>query len=138
MNILKVFTKSRETGNIGEALAVRHLKKQGYRIIATNYCDYKYEIDIIAENETTLAFVEVKTRTSTSLGRIGDRPASAVTPEKQRKIIEAVNHYRSYNSIKKRISLDVVEVYLNENRMPEKILHIENAFNSNTAYTKRR
>ena len=138
MNILKVFTKSRETGNIGEALAAKYLKKQGYKIISQNYCDYKYEIDIIAENETTLAFVEVKTRTSVSLSAAGGRPASAVTPEKQRKIIEAVNHYRSYNSTKKRISLDVVEVYLDKNKKPEKILHIENAFNANTAYTKRR
>ena len=138
MNILKIFTKSREIGNTGEALAAKHLKKHGYKIVARNYCDYKYEIDIIAENKTTLAFVEVKTRTTSSLSADCKRPASAVNPEKQRKIIEAVNHYRSYNSTKKRISLDVVEVYLDDNKKPEKILHIENAFNSNTAYTKRR
>jgi putative endonuclease len=49
-------------GAQGEALAARYLREQGYRILHQNARLGRYEIDIIAQEGDTVAFVEVKTR----------------------------------------------------------------------------
>lgn len=66
----------REAGKRGEDLAIRHLKKRGYRIVARNFRTPLGEIDIIAKDGETLTFIEVKTSTS-SLD-----PIEAITPSK--------------------------------------------------------
>jgi putative endonuclease len=69
-------------GRQSETLAVGHLKKEGYKIIACNYRNRLGEIDIIAQEKGTLVFVEVKARRSRRYGN----PKAAVTRAKQRKI----------------------------------------------------
>ena len=133
MNILKVLTDKRKIGNIGEDEAAKLLRKKKYKILERSYCVFDSEIDIIAENKTTLAFVEVKTRTLGHENPKEPRPASSVTPEKQRKIIKAAKYYIGSRPSEKHISLDVIEVYLNERGKAEKILHFENAFNLNSS-----
>ena len=137
MKILELLTPKRVTGNLGERLAAKFLKKAGYKIKEKNYVSHDSEIDIIAENKEALIFVEVKTRT---LGRENPnepRPASAVTREKQRKIISASRYYIIKSRTNKRIRMDIVEVYLNPDKTKNKITHIENAFNLNTAYERK-
>ena len=87
MDILKIKTPKRKLGSFGEKIARRYLRRHGYRIKAKNFVADDHEIDLIAEDKSTLVFVEVKTRNVKSLGKIEMRPASSVTPEKQRKII---------------------------------------------------
>ena len=133
MKILELLTRERRLGNIGERIAARELKKKGYKIIKRNFVATDAEIDIICESKTTLAFVEVKTRT---LGRENPRemrPASAVTADKQRKIIGAAQEFLATREKGKRISLDIVEVYLDGKGKKSNVVHIENAFNRNTA-----
>jgi putative endonuclease len=91
-------------GKRGEELAVRHLKSQGYRIVVTNFLapiGYSFtgrqmtaEIDIIAYDESsepfTLAFIEVKTRSSIEVAA----PEAAVDLRKQRHITRAARVYR--------------------------------------------
>ena len=67
-----------EIGKKGETVAVRYLKKQGYRIIEQNYRSKAGEIDIIAREKQSLVFVEVKTRSSRSFGS----PKWAITAKK--------------------------------------------------------
>ena len=138
MNILKVLTPRRKVGNRGEDFAVKHLRKNGYKVLCRNYVGADSEIDVIAENKTTVAFIEVKTRTEGHESKKETRPAAAVTPEKQRKIISSAKYYIASNPKDKRVSLDIIEVYLNENGTLRRILHIENAFNINTAYNRQR
>jgi putative endonuclease len=138
MKILEILTKKRKIGNLGERLAVKHLKKNGYKILKRNYVAVGNEIDIIAENKTTVAFIEVKTRSIASKSLIEPRPASAVTPEKQRKIIKTAKYFLGSYEKTKHVSLDIIEVYLNEDKTLNKITHIENAFNINTAHSKTR
>ena len=133
MKILEILTKQRQTGNIGEKIAVKALKKDGYKILKTNYVALGSEIDIIAENKTTVTFVEVKTRTVGSQNPWEARPASAVTPRKQRKIIDAAKYYLTAYNKEKRVSLDIIEVYLNQDGKKSKVIHIKNAFNRNSA-----
>ena len=54
-------------GSHGEQLAAQYLKRQGYKILEANYRCALGEIDIIARHKKELAFIEVKTRTSTVL-----------------------------------------------------------------------
>ena len=60
--------ESHNLGIKGEDLAAEHLKKSGYKILFRNWKWGKNEIDIIAEKDDTVVFVEVKTRTDEFLG----------------------------------------------------------------------
>ena len=70
-------------GAAGEILAARYLIEKGYRLLATNYRSRFGEVDIVAENERFLVFVEVKTRGENAYFE----PREAVTAAKQQKII---------------------------------------------------
>ncbi len=71
-----------ELGRRGEQDAVDYLKGKGYIIIDTNYRTRLGQIDIIARDNNTICFVEVKTQES---GRFGS-PDEKVVISKQRKI----------------------------------------------------
>ena len=136
MRILEVKTERRKIGDRGEKLAAKFLKKKGYKILKKNYADSGYEIDIIAEDEEHTVFVEVKTRTVGRESAKEPRPASSVTPEKQRKIISAAKYYLAFRKSDKKVRFDIVEVYMSggNEKKAERILHLENAFNRNTAH----
>ena len=68
-----------QLGNEGEKIAVNYLKNKGYIIYHTNWRMSHLEVDIIAEDNGELVFIEVKTRRR----RFGSRPLDAVTLEKQ-------------------------------------------------------
>ena len=134
MNILKVLTERRKTGNVGEDAAAKFLRKHGYRILERNFAELGAEIDIIAKKREYYVFVEVKTRTLGHQSPKEPRPASSVTPEKQRKIITVAKWYLGTVPKGRRIRFDVIEVYLNEEKEVQRIMHLENAFNYNTAH----
>ena len=54
--------ESKEYGDLGEQIASRYLEDQGYVILGRNYRNGHKEVDIIAQKDGTLYFVEVKTR----------------------------------------------------------------------------
>ena len=102
-----------EIGKYGEEQARLFLKKNGYKIIASNKHESHKEIDIIATDKEYIAFVEVKTRS------VGDdlynpygTPASAVTKKKQNNLIQAARLYLRNNPTNKQPRMDVIEVYL--------------------------
>ncbi|MDR2817129.1 MAG: YraN family protein [Oscillospiraceae bacterium] len=76
-------------GRLGEEFVVRHLEKNGFETVALNYHSKFGEIDIIAENDEYIVFVEVKTRRSGSMVR----PAEAVNSSKIRKILGTVKSF---------------------------------------------
>ncbi len=96
-------------GEYGERLVVERLKREGYRIVATNFIApighgrdgrrITGEIDIVAYDESTrpftLAFVEVKTRSSDEIAA----PETAVDIRKQRQIIRAARVYRRITEV---------------------------------------
>ena len=136
MNILKVLTERRLTGNFGEDAAAKLLKKKGYKILARNHVEGDGEIDIIAADSEFTVFVEVKTRKYGVDNPVEPRAASSVTPEKQRRIIKAAKTYLAYNPTDKKIRFDVIEVYYDidmEKRRVREINHLESAFDLNTA-----
>ena len=76
-------------GKAGEEAAVQYLCQQGYQILERNYRCRFGEIDLIARDGRTLAFIEVKTRRSQKFGPA----AAAVTLEKQRHLVKASQVY---------------------------------------------
>lgn len=130
MEILKIRTRERKIGDLGEKLARRHLKRKGYKILEKNFVAEGCEIDIIAKLGDTIAFVEVKARSFKNGDSLS--PASAVIPEKQRKIIKAAKCYAAFRARGNVLRLDVIEVII-EGRRQKEINHIKNAFNYNTS-----
>ena len=76
-------------GQRGEALAAKLLKREGYRILKRNAWLGRFEIDIIAREGDTIAFVEVRTRIETD----SVPPENTVGPTKRRRIIAAARRY---------------------------------------------
>jgi putative endonuclease len=79
----------RALGQLGEELAVQHLQGCGYLILERNYrCAYG-EVDIIAQDQERLAFVEVRARRGTAFGT----PEESVTPRKQERLATVARNY---------------------------------------------
>ena len=76
-------------GRRGEQIAARHLKRCGYLILARNYRAAGAEIDLVALDESTLAFVEVKLRQGSGFGT----PVEAVDLEKREHIRRAARAF---------------------------------------------
>ncbi len=94
-------------GRLGETSAISFLKKQGVKILETNFRTKFSEIDIITKDRGTICFVEVKTRRSLKKGL----PRESVTPSKQKKIILGATQYlKDNNLLNHRVRFDVVEV----------------------------
>ena len=77
------------TARAGETAARLHLRKLGYRILATNFRTREGEIDIVARDRDAFVFVEVKTRR----GRAFGLPEEAITPAKSAHLIAAAQAY---------------------------------------------
>jgi putative endonuclease len=109
-------------GDKGEDLAVKHLKKNGYRVLVRNYKASMGEIDIIANDRGTLVFVEVKTRTGDLFGK----PEEAVDLKKQLKIKRTALHYMSRLKKEQPSRFDIVSIHIRGKA--DKIYHIKDAF----------
>jgi putative endonuclease len=119
----KLIKNSKQLGKHGETKAIAFLKKQGFKILETNYRVKSAEIDIIAKDRDTIRFIEVKTRSSTTKGL----PREAVTRTKQNKIIHAALIYIKKNKLsEKKIGFDVVEVQQEDGQFSFNL--IKNAF----------
>ncbi|MGH8011160.1 MAG: YraN family protein [Candidatus Binataceae bacterium] len=80
-------------GPRGERIAARHLSRRGYRIVARNFRAADGEIDLVAMDNGTLVFIEVKTRSGTAAGL----PQEAVDLRKQARIRRAAAVFASRN-----------------------------------------
>lgn len=109
------------TGQQGEDLATRYLKEKGYQILTRNFRYKRAEIDIIAQKDKLIAFVEVKTRSSDIFGY----PEEFVDEKKAALVIGAADHYIEENRWEGLIRFDIISVMLH----PRIILrHFEDAF----------
>ncbi len=80
-------------GQLGEELAVRYLRQQGYVILERNYrCSYG-EVDVVARDGDRLVFVEVRARRGTAFGS----PEESVTPQKQQRLVTVAREYLQAN-----------------------------------------
>lgn len=114
----------KDTGNLGEKLAIDFLKKRGFRIIETNYrCRYG-EIDIVTRKKDYLVFVEVRTRTNRKFGT----PEDSVSTAKKTRMRRAAEHYcQSHEKLPENWRIDLLAIELKGNGRPERMEIVENA-----------
>jgi len=109
-------------GNYGENVACGFLERRGFILLEKNFRRSGGEIDLIMRDDVVVVFVEVKYRRSLAAGP----PRIAVTPAKQRRIVQTAQHYIAENDLcDTDFRFDVVEVFGQEQLRVE---HIENAF----------
>ncbi len=101
----------RDVGAWGEAVALKHLQKTGYKLLERNYRAGRFEIDLIMMDGGTIVFVEVKARRSDRFG-VG---AERVGPQKQQHIIKAAQMYLlRFKDGEYSARFDVVDILLPE------------------------
>ncbi len=97
-------------GQRGEEIACKALEKQGYRILDKNFSCKFGELDIVAEDDEVICFIEVKARSSEDYGL----PEEAVTHWKKKKLLIVAHIYIEKKKIKDRdMRFDIVSVNLN-------------------------
>ncbi len=94
-------------GERGERRAARHLRRLGYKIVATRHRLRYGEIDVVAVDGQTVVFVEVKTRRTEA----GIRPADAIDHVRRRRMTRAATAFlKSHNLLAYAARFDIVEV----------------------------
>ena len=117
---------ARLLGQWGEEQVAEKLRRGGWTIVARNFRCRMGELDIVAANETFLAFVEVKLRKDDRFGSA----CEAVTTSKQHKLRAAAQYYLVSHPTRLQPRFDVAEVYapLGVRTESPTIYYIENAF----------
>jgi putative endonuclease len=110
-----------DLGKLGENLAQKFLIENGFEIVTTNWRCRKYEVDIIANKDNMLVFVEVKTRTP----GVVSTPEDSMTRAKQKQLVEAADMYIKEHNIDKEARIDLISIYIKEKKYW--IRHTENA-----------
>jgi len=114
-----------EVGKAGERRAVRTLRRAGYRVLARNFRARGGEIDVVAEHEGTIVFVEVKTRRSDSFAS----PELSVNARKRRKLARTAWYFLEINSLTERdCRFDIVSIVNEQESGRPKIEIIPDAF----------
>lgn len=114
----------KKLGDFGETIAKQYLIGKGYNILTESFRCKSGEIDIIAQIEDYIVFIEVKTRTSFTYGM----PAEAVNRKKQIRYGKIASMYILNNRLfDKSYRFDVIEIYM-PSYNSYTINHIKNAF----------
>ena len=111
-----------ELGKRGEQAAANFMKAEGYKVLKRNWRMHRHEIDIVAEDEEYIIFVEVKTRTSRQWGN----PEDFISKAKIRRIVEAADLYLQINDIEKPARFDIISAVWDGQVF--EIEHIDDAF----------
>lgn len=111
-----------ETGRHGEELAVRYLLDHGYCIRDRNWVCGKFELDIVAEKDGELVFVEVKLRSSDACGD----PFGAVDRRKRGRILFSADAYIRTKETELPARFDIISIVKEADRF--RVEHIEDAF----------
>ena len=118
-----------DLGKWGEHYVEAFLRRKGYVILERDWrhgrslCD----IDLICKtaDETTIVFVEVKTRSADDI----TLPEDAVTLNKMRRLGHSADNYVKMNNITEDLRFDIVALVGNSHSEEPQINHIEDAFN---------
>ncbi|MCR4407481.1 MAG: YraN family protein [Anaerolineae bacterium] len=111
-------------GDWGEDLALHYLQEQGYEIRARNYrYSHVGEIDLVAERDGQLVFVEVRTRRGNAYGT----PEESITSDKQDRLIAVAQAYVQEHNWQGDWRIDVVAVELSPGGRLPRVTHIPSA-----------
>jgi putative endonuclease len=114
----------KETGAIGENIAAEYLEKRGYRIRERNFRTREGEIDIIAEKDGTLVFVEVRAKTGRTFGSAEE----SITERKKKRLVSLAEAYLSDTGEQpESCRIDLIAIRLGANGELIRLNVIENA-----------
>jgi putative endonuclease len=115
----------RQYGNAAEETAVGFLEARGWRVLARNWTCRYGELDVVAEREDVVCFVEVRMRSTAVWGD----PAHTVSFAKQRRVVKAALHYLFAHELGERMMrFDVISVVGRGERAT--VEHIPGAFDA--------
>ncbi len=117
----KDLTDHSQTGKWGEELAMEYLREKGYIILDHDWHSGHRDIDVIAEKDGVVVFVEVKTRRNNDYMD----PAMAVNYRKQHNLRMAINHYVKLHKLDSPIRFDVISIVGGPGYSHPEIEHIE-------------
>ena len=117
-------TSRRDLGDFGERVAKAHLEAKGYRILATNFRVREGEVDIVAERDGVVAFVEVKTRRGNAMGSA----LEAIDGRKaQRLLLVAEAFAQQHPDLPADRRIDLIAIDLDATGRVVSLQHIESA-----------
>jgi putative endonuclease len=117
------------TGQQGERMAERQLRRCGFEILRRNYSlEHVGEIDIIARDGATLCFIEVKTRHQNDSYEVS--PAQAINAKKRQRIAKCAKYFlKKYSLVHCSFRFDIVEVLLGKYFWQHQVTIRTHAFN---------
>ena len=117
-------TSRRTLGDFGERVAAAHLEAKGYRILATNFRIREGEVDIVAERDGVVAFVEVKTRRGDAMGSA----LEAIDGRKAQRLLLAAEAFaQQHPDLPPDRRIDLIAIDLDETGRVVSLQHIESA-----------
>lgn len=127
-----VFRHKSNIGILGEDIAESFLRSKRYDILSRNFHSRYGELDIVAQDGSTLVFVEVKTRIGDSYGL----PQYAITKKKIHDITMCGQYYSLLHpALPKSLRIDVIAIRLDpESKQPRSIEHFSNITSSSVRY----
>lgn len=114
----------RTVGDEGEGRAEAYLRQRGFRILGRNVRSPLGELDLIADDQGVLVFVEVKRRRTGTFGGA----IEAVDARKRAKLIQLAAQYLAQRRIRNRACRFDVVVIQDDVEVAEAVQHITNAF----------
>lgn len=108
-------------GNWGESYACDYLNRQGLKILSRNFRAKTGEIDIIAQDDDYLVFIEVRVR----FNKMHSNAAESINLSKQRKILKTAEFYLQKFNYRGKCRIDVIAIDRSET--PPKLDWIKNA-----------
>ena len=117
-------SERRRLGDFGERVALAHLEAKGYRILATKFRVREGEVDIVAERDGTVAFVEVKTRRSDAMGRAVEALHGR---QAQRLLLTAEAFAQQHPELPPGRRIDLIAIDLDAEGRVVSLQHIESA-----------
>lgn len=124
---MTLFQNTKEIGNLTENLAAEYLQNKNYKILERNFRCRFGEIDIIAQKNKNIVFVEVKSRLADKVNS-NYSPFDNITPAKKQKLIKLGRYYLKNKKLPADASwqIDVIAVEI-KNKTQFKIIHFEQA-----------
>ena len=126
-NEKKQKTQKQIVGEQGEAIAVKHLVKQNYRILDRNYRKKWGELDVVAQKDGVIHFLEVKAEKVPSLGVLHMKqtpnPEENVHYYKRQRLARVIQTWLMENRVSHETiwQVDVMAVFLDFNKKAAKI-----------------
>ena len=110
-------------GDAGEEMAARELTRRGYTVRERNWRCPEGELDLVAEQDGALVFVEVRTRRGDRFGT----PEESITPVKRAHLIASAQAYLQAHSLDCDWRIDVIAIEMSSRGELLRVDVIENA-----------